>query len=202
MASRSGINRLITSIMILLLGGVFAQDASDQPQASIRNLIDGLQQAIRSGSPVDQFFNPSVRIREKAKIDALATRGFLNFQILDYTMKDLRLHDEQHASLPATLKWSTRTEEASKSATIRFIKEQGAWYFEDAGFWEVSIGWFFVPLIGLAVAYGVSAVVMNRHVGRQQWVSPRRKMLWQALSIVPLLPLVYFARKPWSRANA
>jgi uncharacterized protein YchJ len=200
MSSRESINRLIPLLMILIVSA-FAQDAPETPQASVRRLIDGLQEAIGNGSPVDQFFSPSVRANEKAEIDALAKRGFLKFEIVDYTLKDLRLQDERHAALPVTVKWSTRTEEASRTTTLRFVKEQGAWYFEHADFWKVSLGWFFFPLIALAIAYGISAVVMNRHVQRQQWANPRRRMLWQALSIIPLSALVYFARKPWSRGG-
>lgn len=190
--------RSIVSVVIGLTCCAHAQGVQDEPQVEIHQLIDGLEHSAVAGSPVDQFFSPSVRVSEKTKIDALQARGFLNFEIVDYTLKDLRFQDTQHASLPATVKWSTRTEEASTTTTLRFVKEQGAWYFDRADFWEVSVGWFFFPLIAIAIAYGIGAVLMYRHVDRQRWVDPRRKTLWSALSIVPFLPFLYFARKPWS----
>lgn len=192
------LRRSTVLIVIFLMGRLLAQDVLGQPQASIVQLIGGLQQAVVNGSPVDKFFSPSARVNEKAKIDAFAAKGFLKFQIIGYTLKDLRLRDEEHASLPATVNWSTRTQEASKSTTLRFVREQGAWYFEQPDFWTVSVSWLFFPLIALAIAYGCGAVVMYHHSNRQHWVRPSRKNVWQALSIVPLLPFLYFHRKPWN----
>jgi len=191
--------RLFMAVAVLLSCS-YGQDAVDQPQTSIRQLIVGIQQAALDGSPVDRFFSPSLRVSEKDKIDALQKRGFLTFQIVDYSLKDLRLQDAQHASIPVTVKWSTRGEEASTTTTLKFVKDQGVWYFAHADFWEVSVWWLFFPMIALAVAYGCCAVLMYRHADRQQWLNPRKKTIWQSLSIVPFAPFFYSARRPWTTA--
>ncbi len=123
--------RQFIAVAVLLTGGAYGQDASDQPQAGIRQLIVGIQQAVMDGSPVDRFFSPSLRLREKDKgrIDAQQKRGFLTFQIVDYSLKDLRLEDGQHASIPVTVKWSTRGEDASTTTTLKFVKDQGGLVF-------------------------------------------------------------------------
>jgi hypothetical protein len=198
MAIRKSMTRLVVTVVILLARISHGQDTSDQPQASIRQLIDGVQRAAMSGSAVDQFFTPSIRVSEKSKIDDLRARAFLTFEITDYTLKDLRLEDAQHASLPVTVKWSTRGQETSSTTTLRFVKEQGVWYFAQPDFWQVSPLWLLFPLLAISVAYACTAVGMYWHSNRQQWLNPGRKTLWQALAIVPMLPFFYFSRKPWS----
>jgi len=184
----------------VLLSCSYGQDTVDQPQTSIQQLIDGIQKSVIDGSSVDRFFSPTLRLSEKDKIEGLRKRGFLTFQISDYSLKDLRLDDAQHASIPVTVKWSTRGQEASTTTTLKFVKDQGAWYFAQADFWEVSIWWVFFPLIAVAVAYGCGAVLMYWHADRQQWLNPRKKTIWQTLSIVPFAPFFYLARKPWTTA--
>jgi hypothetical protein len=126
MGMPKSMTRLMATVATVLVCVVYGQNASD--------LIDGVQEAAINGSAVDQFFTPSIRVNQKSKIDHLQTQGFLTFQIADYTLKDLRLEDAKHASLPVTVKWSTCGEEASKTTTLRFVKEQDKWYFAQADF--------------------------------------------------------------------
>lgn len=194
---RIAISWLIASA-VLSMSHVSGVAMPDQDLASIHQLIDGFQQAIVDKAPVEQFFSPSARAAKREDIDALQSQGFLSFGITDYNLNDAQLQDAEHVSLPVTVKWSTRDREASKTMKLRFVKEQGKWYFENVDFWRISFLWFFLPLITIAVAYGCGVVIMYWHVGRQQWVDASKKTLWQTLSIVPLLPFLYFARKPWS----
>ena len=117
-------------------------------------------------------------------------------EFADFTLKDLHLEDTQHATLPVTIKYSTRNEESSKTTTLRLVKDQEVWYFGDADFWEVSFLWFF-PMIAYGASYGCGGVIMYWHVNRQQWANSRKKALWQVLAFVPFSLFFYFARKPW-----
>jgi hypothetical protein len=182
---------------VLLVGSGLGQNIPEQTQSNIRQLIDDLQQDLVKGNQIDQLFSPTSRLTEKLKIDALAQHGFLSFKVMNFTTADLQLLDADHAALPATVEWSTRGQEASKTTTLRFVKERGTWYFERADFWEVSTWWFFFPLIGIAIAYGCGAVVMYRHTNRQGWRNVRKKATWQALAVIPFSPFVYFSKRPW-----
>jgi hypothetical protein len=188
----------VISAAVLLCSNARGQDAPNQSQENIRQLIDGLEQAVVGGSPVDRFFSPNARRNERTKIQALQAQPFISFQIVGYTLKDLEFSDPQHASLPATIKWSTRNQETSTTATLRFVREQGAWYFEQADFWQVSSLWLLFPLLAISVAYACGAVGMYWHSNRQQWASPKKRVAWGALAIVPFAPFFYFARKPWT----
>jgi hypothetical protein len=186
--------------LFLVNGQLLAQDVSDEPHDSIAKLLNLVPKAVVSGDSLDQFFSSDARVQQKAALQALQKKAFLKFEIADYALKDLNLEDPEHASLPVTIRWSTRTEEASKATTLRFVRDHGTWYFADADFWEVSVAWFFVPLILLAIAYGCGAVIMYRHVDRHQWVNQDRKTLWQSFAMVPFVPFFYFAKKPWKAA--
>ena len=178
----------------MLAGFVYGQDAASDPQASIAKLLDGLQKAALTGAPLDQFFSPNARMSQRANIESLQAKGFTKFEFADYTLKDLQLEDTQHATLPVTVKYSTRNEESSKPFVC---KDQGVWYFADTDFWEVSFLWFF-PMIAYGASYGCGVVIMYWHSNRQQWVNPRKKALWQVLALVPFSFFFYFARRPWA----
>ena len=194
---KGSLHSALLVIAVLLAGFVHGQDATSDPRASIAKLLDGLQKAALTGGPVDQFFSPSTRIGERADIESLQAKGFTKFEFADYTLKDLRLEDAQHATLPVTVKYSTRNEESSRIATLRFVNDQGVWYFEKADFWEVSFLWFF-PMIAYGAAYGCGVVIMYWHSNRQQWGNSRKKALWQVLVLVPFSLFFYFTGKPWA----
>jgi hypothetical protein len=194
---KGSVHTALLTIAVLLTGLVYGQDATSDPRASIAKLLDGLQKAALSGAPVDQYFSPDSRISERANIESLQAKGFIKFEFVDYTLKDLQLQDAQHATLPVTVTWSTRNEGASKTTTLRFVREQGVWYFATADFWEVSFLWFF-PMIAYGASYGCGVVIMYWHSNRQQWANPRKKALWQVLALAPFSLFFYFARKPWT----
>jgi hypothetical protein len=192
----------LLTIAFILLGAAYGQLSSEQhssdPQASIAKLISDFQHAAVSGGPVDQFFGPEARSRDKRKIDSLQAKPFLKFAIADYNLaKDLKLEDANHATLNATINWETRDEQASKSTTLSFEQEGGTWYFSNAGFWAVSVVWV-VPLIALGLAYGCGLAFMYWHSSRQQWANPRKKTLWQTLAVVPFSIFFYWSRRPWT----
>ncbi len=191
------VHSALLTIAVLLAGFLYGQDATSDPQASIAKLLDGLQKAIAGGAHVDQFFSPNARVSERTRIENLQTKGFTKFEIVDYTLKDLQFQDTQHATLPVTVKWSTRNEESSKTTTLRFVRDQGVWYFAKADFWEVSFLWFF-PMIAYGASYGCGVVIMYWHSNRQQWGNSRKKALWQVLALAPFSLFFYFARKPWA----
>ena len=194
---KGNLHSALLAVAVLLAGFVYGQDAASDPQASIAKLLDGLQKATLTGAPLDQFFSPNARISQRANIESLQAKGFTKFEFADYTLKDLHLEDTQHATLPVTVKYSTRNEESSKTTTLRFVKDQGVWYFADTDFWEVSFLWFF-PMIAYGASYGCGVVIMYWHSNRQQWVNPRKKALWQVLALVPFSFFFYFARRPWA----
>jgi hypothetical protein len=193
---RSG-HSLLVAIAVLLTGFTYGQDATSDPQASIAKLLNGLQKAAVSGAPVSQFFSPNARISERETIESLQAKGFTKFEFADYTLKDLQFQDPEHATLPVTVKYSTRNEESSKTTTLRFVRDQGAWYFAKADFWQVSFLWFF-PMIAYGASYGCGVVIMYWHSNRQQWANVRKKVLWQGLALAPFSFFFYFARKPWA----
>jgi hypothetical protein len=197
MSIRRPMIHFVVLVLIGFVSNVYGEGSDEQTREEIKQLINDFQRTVIQEASLDHFFAPSVQANEKVRIDALHTQGFLTFEIIDYTMKDLTFQDAQHAALPVTVKWSTRTEEASTTTTLRFAKENGTWYFARADFWEVSVGWFVFPLTTFAIAYGITAVVMYRHANRQVWNTPNRKTLWSILSIIPFAPFLYFARKPW-----
>ena len=186
------------AFVLCVFPNVMAQGTPEDAKAEISGLIKAVQQAISTSSNAEQFFSPSIRSQQKSKIDSLKTQGFLEFEISDYSIADLEMEDGQHASLPVTIKWSTRTQEASKSTTLHFVKDGGHWFLTDADFWDVSIGWFAIPILAFAIAYGAIAVFTYLHVSRQAWADGRRKVLWQTLAVVPFAPFFYFHRRPWS----
>ncbi len=194
---KGNLHSTLLAVAVLLAGFVHGQDATSGPQASIAKLLDGLQKAAVTGASVDQFFSPSARISEKANIESLQAKGFTKFEFADYTLKDLHLEDTQHATLPVTVKYSTRTEESSKTTTLRFVKDQGVWYFAATDFWEVSFLWF-LPMIAYGACYGCGVVTMYWHSNRQHWGSSGGKALWQMLALVPFSLFFYFVRKPWA----
>jgi len=185
----------MVSIVALLAFSVQAQSTSPDAQ-EIGKLIDDLQKAIANGSSVDQLFSSNAHGRETGKIRALQTKGFLTFQIVDYTLKDLKMRDSRHATLPVTVKWSTRDEHASTTTTLEFEKDQTSWYFAKADFWEVSFFWFF-PMILYGIGYGCGVVIMFWHSKRKNWVNPKKIVLWQVLAVLPFSLPLYFARTPW-----
>jgi hypothetical protein len=194
---KRNLHTALLTVAVLLTAFVHGQDATSEPQASIAKLLDGLQKAAVTGAPVDQFFSPNARISQRANIESLRAKGFTKFEFADYTLKDLQLEDTQHATLPVTVKYSTRNEESSKTTTLRFVEDQGVWYFAEADFWEVSFLWFF-PMIAYGACYGCGVVIMYWHSNRQQWANSRRKALWQGLALAPFSLFFYFARKPWA----
>jgi len=190
----------LSLFIVLLLSTTatsYCEDEKSVAQDNIAQLLDGLAKSAVSGAPVDRFFSSGARTNQRERIQSLQKKGFTSFEFTNYSLKDLQFEDAQHATLPATIRWSAHDEEASTTITLRFVKEQSNWYFADAGFWEVSFLWF-APLIAYGVCYGCGVVLMNWHSGRQQWASPSRKTLWQFLSLVPFSLFVYFARKPWA----
>lgn len=186
------------AFLVCVSPSILAQGKPDDAKSEIPRLIEAVQQAISTNSNAEQFFSPALRSQQKSKIDSLQAKGFLKFEISDYSIADLEMKDSQHASLPVTIKWSTRTQEASKSTTLYFVKDGGHWFLADADFWEVSIGWFAIPILAFAIAYGVIAVFTYLHASRQAWADGRKKVLWQTLAIVPFAPFFYFHRRPWS----
>ncbi len=188
-------------LVLLLFATAHGQDEKSAAQSNIARLIDGLAKSAVSGTPVSQFFSPSIRVSQETNIESLHKKAFTSFEFTNYSLKELEFEDAQHASLPVTVKWSTRTEEASSTATLKFGKEGGEWYFADADFWDVSVLWWLsVPLIALGICYGIGTFMMYRHVERQSWSNPRKKFLWELLSPVPFAIFFYFARKPWAAA--
>jgi hypothetical protein len=194
---KGNLHGVLLAVAVLLAGFVYGQDVTSDPQANIAKLLDGLQKAALTGASVDQFFSPNTRISQRANIESLRAKGFTKFEFADYTLKDLQLEDTQHATLPVTVKYSTRNEESSRTTTLRFVKDQGVWYFADADFWEVSFLWFF-PIIAYGAAYGCGVVIMYWHSERQRWSSSRKKFLWQVLTLAPFSLFFYFARRPWA----
>jgi hypothetical protein len=186
-------------LLFLLTGFTYPENAASEPQGSILRLLDGLQKAAMTGAPMDQFFSPSARGREKKNIAALQREGFTKFQFVDYSLKDLQLQDADHATLPVTVEYSTRDEEGSRTTTLQFVREQGVWYFAKADFWEVSFLWF-LPMIGYGACYGCGVFIMYWHSNRQNWANPKKKTLWQILLFVPFSLFFYFVRKPWATA--
>lgn len=190
----------LSILAFMLLGAAHGQPSSD-PRANIAKLISDFQHAAVSGAPVDQFFSPEARSRDKRKIDSLQSKPFLKFTIADYNLpKGLKLVDANHATLDATVNWETRDEQASKTTTLSFEQEGGTWYFSSADFWAVSVMWvvFGVPLIILVVAYGCGVTFMYWHSNKQQWSNPRKKTLWQTLAVVPFSIFFYWSRRPWT----
>ena len=192
-----GVQSVLLAIAVLSAVFMQGQDAASDPKASITKLLDGLQKAAVTGAPVDQYFGPDARISEKHSIEDLQNKGFTKFEFVDYTLKDLQFQDPDHATLPVTVRYSTRSEESSRTATLQFIRDQGAWYFANAGFWEVSFIWFF-PLIAFGAGYGCCVVIMYWHSNRQHWANSRKKTLWQTLAVVPFSVFFYFAKRPWA----
>jgi hypothetical protein len=190
-------NLSLLTIAFSLLVAAYGQPSSD-PQASITKLLSDFQHAAVRGGPVDQFFSPEVRGREKRKIDSLQSKPFLKFAIADYNLsKDLKVEDANHATLDATINWETRDEQASKTTTLHFEQEGGTWYFSSVDFWVVSVVWV-VPLIAIGVAYGCGLAFMYWHSNKQQWPNPRKKTLWQTLAVVPFSIFFYWSRRPWT----
>jgi hypothetical protein len=174
----------------------YGQGGTTDPKVGIAELLDGLQTAAVRGTPVTEFFSPSARISDKKAILTLQTKGFTRFEFADYTLKDLQFQDADHATLHVTVRYSTRNEESSRTTTLRFVREQGAWYFAKGDFWEVSFLWFF-PMIAYGACYGCGVFVMYWHSKGQDWASSKKKTLWQLLTLVPFSLFFYFARKPW-----
>jgi hypothetical protein len=193
------VSRTVLTIAVLVTELAYGQDGTTDSQASIAKLLDGLQKAVVSGTPVAEFFSPSARIREKAAIESLQTKGFTRFEFADYTMKDLQLQDADHASLPVTVRYSTRNEKSSRTTTLRFVREQGAWYIAKSDFWQVSFLWFF-PMIAYGACYGCGVFVMYWHSQKTNWASSKKRTLWQLLTLVPFSLFFYFASKPWIEA--
>jgi len=193
------------AILLVLLVSMtrvfYGQDEQSAAQNSIAQLLDGLAKSAASGTPVNQFFSPSTRISQRESIDNLQKKGFTSFEFTNYSLKDLQLEDAQHATLPATVRWSAHDEEASTTTRLHFVKEQSSWYFADAGFWEVSFLWF-APMIAYGACYGCGVVLMYWHSNRQAWVNPRSKVRWQVLALVPFSFFFYFLRKPWAAKPA
>ena len=185
--------------LFILLSGIFvlnAQDIPQEPRQSIELLLDKFQKAAVAGTPVDSFFSPDVRARQASQIHALDTKPFLTFQITDFSWKELEQQDADHAALPVTVSYSTRNEGGSRSATLHFVRIQGAWYFADADFWDVSWFWIF-PIVMYGAAYGSGVVFMFWHSNRQHWDNLSEKRLWAVLSFLPSSLLFYWIRKPW-----
>jgi hypothetical protein len=191
---RFGLGVATMALLSLLSQG---QPATALEQTGIAELLVNFQKAILTTAPADQFFSPEVRAAKRAEIERLSSKGFTKFEITNYSLKDLYFEDPQHATLAATIRWSTRNEEASKTTTLRFTKDQGHWYFANVDFWEVSLAWFF-PLILYGICYGTGLTVMYWHSGRQHWPTTRRKLLWQLLAFLPFSLPLYFAKKPWA----
>jgi hypothetical protein len=184
-------------LTLLLWSTAYGQPSSD-PQASIAKLMSDFQNAAVSGGPVDQYFSPAVRDRERRQIDSLQKKPFLKFAFADYNLaKDLKFVDANHATLSATINWETRDEQASKTTTLSFEQEGGTWYFSSARFWAVSMVWA-IPLIALGIAYGGGLGFMYWHSNRQRWPNPGKKASWQTLAVVPFSIFFYWTRRPWT----
>jgi hypothetical protein len=166
-------------------------------QANIAQLLDAFSKSAVSGAPVEPYFSSQARDGDGMEIKRLQAMGFTQFEFIKFSWKELEFQDDQHASLPVTVKWSTRDEETSRTATLRFVREQSGWRFAGADFWEVSFLWF-IPLIAYGSCYGCGAVVMYWHSNRQRWGNPRLKVVWQVLALVPFSIFFYFARRPWA----
>ena len=147
----------VFGIVALFAVFTYGQDRVFESQSSIAKLLDGFQKAAVAGAPLEQFFSPSVRTSEKDQIESLQRKEFIKFEFVNYSLKELQFPDAAHATLPVTVQYSTRDEESSRTTTLRFVCDQGAWYFANADFWEVSFVWFF-PIIAYAVAYGCGVV--------------------------------------------
>lgn len=187
-------------IIVSLLGFAYGQDqATLQAEPRIRKLLMTFQEAAVIGAPVSGFFSQSVRTHEKDTIDTLQRKGFVKFEFVDYTFKDLQLQDADHATLPVTVRYSTRDEDSSRTTTLTFVRAQGAWYFAKADFWQLSFLWF-LPMVAYGAVYGCGVVIMYWHSNRQKWPSPKKKALWELLSLVPFSLFFYFATKPWVTA--
>src|SRR5690242_11556002 len=119
---------VLLALHLAITGLAPAQDDRAGVQNEIAQLLQGLTKSAVSGAPIAQFFSPTARVSQKAVIEKLQTKPFTSFEFTDYSLKELELEDPQHASLPVTVKWSTRTEEASSTATLKFVKDQGSWY--------------------------------------------------------------------------
>jgi hypothetical protein len=192
---------LLLALLLSRTAITFGQDEKSAAQSEIRSLIDELAKSAVSGSQVSQFFSPSTRVNQKNDIDSLQKKAFTSFEFINYSWKELEFEDAQHAKLPVTVKWSTRTEEASLTATLKFVKDGGTWYFANADFWDTSIVWWLsVPLMAFSVCYAIGTVIMYRHVERQDWRNSRKKVFWEFVSLVPFAFFFYFKSKPWADA--
>ncbi len=186
-------------IVVSFAMAVLAQQNAPDMNSDIARILDNLPKAVVAGVPISQFFSSGARGKQQASIAKLQKQPFLKFEFVDYSLKELDITDGTHASLPVTVRWSTRSSEASKTTTLHFVKESGNWYLDDVNFWDVSF-LPFIPLLVLGLLYGTGFLVMYLHANRQTWQNPGRKNLWQALAVIPLAPFFYFAKRPWRHA--
>lgn len=191
---RCSLNVLGIVLIAVLNTGAGAQD--DASRQSITDLIGRFSAAAMSGHSVAEFFTPEAQRNEGNDIREMNSKSFQRFAITDFTPASIDFQDSRHASLRATITWETNNESASKITTIRFVNENGTWYFADAGFWQLNFVWF-TPFIAYGIAYGVGVVVMLWHIHKVAWIHPRQRLLWELLSIVPATLPFYFSRRPW-----
>lgn len=190
---------VVVPFAMLIVGPVLAQQNAPNSNSDIAHILDDLPKAVVAGSPISQFFSSGARRRQPASIDKLQKQPFLKFEFVDYSLKELDIADGTHATLPVTVRWSTRSSEASKATTLHFVKESGNWYLDDVNFWDVSF-LPFIPLLVLGLLYGAGFLVMYLHANRQPWQNPARKKFWEVLAVIPLAPFFYFAKQPWRHA--
>jgi hypothetical protein len=192
-------NRAFLVFVFLLCPTFLQAQLPSDDKASIVALTGAFQHAVLNGGSVLPFFSATAQTKEGERIVALQRKGFTKFEVIDYNPStDLTFQDATHATLRATISWETRNETASKVTTLDFERNNGEWRLSSADFWAVPT-WWVIPLIVLAVAYGIGFTYLYWHSNRQNWVNKQRKSRWQFLSIVPFAPLFYFLQKPWSR---
>lgn len=171
----------------------FASDKDD-----IAKLMHDLPVAAINGAAVDQFFTPNIRLHQKKDIDKLQATGFIKYEFIDYSFKELTFIDPEHAELPVTVAWATRNQEASTTATLKFEKIQGVWYFATADFWELTFFlWIMVVALAFVFAYLVGVAVQYFHIFRHHWINPNGLSRWCILALLPFSLPVYLFKKPW-----
>jgi len=119
---------------------VFALSApSSEVHRSIPKLLQDFSRAASSSEPVDPFFNPNRRMEWASAIGDLRDKHFSNFTISDYVVKDVSV-DQNLTKIRATVSWTTTSgERAWSPESIKLIRVQGVWYFDDPNFWRLEI---------------------------------------------------------------
>ena len=155
-------------VCCLIGSGLLAQEfrGVSSEASSIHTLVDLFTWTVKGGVSPHNYLLPTLPDAKRQRTLQLTRRQFVSLKI-DYARKDMHFSDQTHARIRAYVTWATSDQSASYSATIRFEKVDGEWYFNDFDFLEP-------PLISEKMLYLLIGVFLAFLFVAWKYVSHRK----------------------------